>query len=88
MAFFAASPISVTMPIWKYTSFDKPRSRIAIKAPKMPNGTAVRIESGKDHDSYCAARIRNTMTMPNTKTIVVVLPDFFCSNASPLQAKL
>ncbi len=40
-----------------------PRSRIAISAPKMRERHRESARrSGSDHDSYCAARIRNTMT--------------------------
>lgn len=49
----------------------KPRPHVATKAPNTPKGTAVSTESGNDHDSYCAARIRKTITSASTKMIVV-----------------
>src|ERR1051325_2528152 len=62
MACFAARPSSVTSPIWKYTSLVRPLNQTAASAPNVPNGIARSTESGSDHFSYCAARIRNTMT--------------------------
>ena len=38
-----------------------PRSQTAASAPKVPNGSASITDSGIDHFSYCAARIKNTM---------------------------
>ena len=45
-----------------------PRSQMAVMAPSTPNGTAVSTVSGSDQLSYCAARIRKTMTSASTKT--------------------
>ena len=60
-----------------------PRSQTASSAPSTPNGTAVITLPGSDHDSYCAARIRNTMTRPNTNTSAEALLDCFSSYACP-----
>jgi hypothetical protein len=84
IAFFAASATSMVSPIWKYTSLFRPRSRIASSAPNRANGTAMSTPNGSDHFSYCAARIRNTMMIPNTNTRLPVEPDLISSNASPL----
>ncbi|MNY76867.1 hypothetical protein D3C86_2165880 [compost metagenome] len=68
IAFLAASAISTVRPIWKYTSFGMPRSRIASSAPNSANGTASSTPIGSDHDSYCAARIRNTISKAKLNT--------------------
>src|SRR5437773_1913759 len=72
MAFFAARPSSVTSPIWKYTSLVNPRSHTAASAPKVPNGSASRTDSGSDHFSYCAARIRNTIRAASASAMPAV----------------
>ena len=53
----------------------------------MPKGTAVMTAPGSVHDSYCAARTRNTMIRPKTKAAEDVPPDFFSSKARPDHAK-
>src|SRR6185369_5326351 len=98
IAFFAARPRSVTRPIWKYTSFAsgarpnivKTRLliQIAASAPNVPNGSASITDSGSDHLSYCAARIRNAMKAPATSAMIDVPPDFFSWYEAPLQSKL
>ena len=45
----------------------------------MPKGTAVMTAPGRVHDSYWAARMRNTKMRPNTKAIVDVPPACFSS---------
>ena len=67
----------MTRPIWKYTSFVIPRSQTAASAPKVPNGSASSTDSGSDHFSYCAARIRNAMTAASPSARIEVPPDFF-----------
>ncbi|MNV43976.1 hypothetical protein D3C71_1357140 [compost metagenome] len=86
IAFFAARATSMVRPIWKYTSLLKPRSMTASRAPNKANGTASSTPMGRDHFSYWAARIRNTMTRPKMKTLEDAPPLFFSSNASPLKA--
>jgi hypothetical protein len=99
IAFFAASPSSVTRPIWKYTSLAsgaRPSSEVktrlliqmAASAPNVPKGNASITDSGKDHFSYCAARIRNAMNAPATSAMSDVPPDFFSWYEAPLQSKL
>ena len=88
IAFFAARPSSVTRPIWKYTSLVRPRSQTAASAPKVPNGSASSTESGSDHFSYCAARIRNTISAPSASTSTEVPPDLFSWYEAPLQSRL
>jgi len=51
MAFFAANPMSVTSPIWKYRSFGVPRTQIATNAPRSANGTVRITPNGSDHFS-------------------------------------
>jgi hypothetical protein len=55
----------------------KPRSQTAASAPKVPNGSASSTDSGSDHFSYCAARIRNTMTAARPSARPEVPLDFF-----------
>lgn len=69
IAFFAARPISVTSPTWKYTSLDSPRSHTARMAPNTAKGTAVTTAMGSVQRSYWAARMRNTMISPNRKAV-------------------
>ncbi|MNZ61047.1 hypothetical protein D3C78_791300 [compost metagenome] len=78
MAFFAARPIRVTRPTWKYTSLSSPRSQIARIAPNTAKGTAVTTASGRVQRSYWAARMRNTRIRPKTNA---VLPEpWVCSS--------
>ena len=56
----------MTRPIWKYTSLVMPRSHTAASAPNVPNGSASITDSGSDHFSYCADRIRNTISAPSS----------------------
>ncbi|MNI52742.1 hypothetical protein D3C73_1075450 [compost metagenome] len=86
MAFFAASATSMVRPIWKYTSLLRPRISTASNAPKMAKGTASSTPTGNDHFSYCAARIRKTITRPKMNTCDEAPPLFFSSKASPLRA--
>ena len=67
-------------------SLGMPRIITAAKAPHNANGTARITASGKDHFSYCAARIRNTMTMPKPKATAEVVPVRFSWKAWPVQA--
>ncbi|CFO00475.1 Uncharacterised protein [Bordetella pertussis] len=60
MAFLAASPITVTMPTWKYTSLDMPSTVTSATAPSMPSGTTSITDSGMAQLSYRAASTRNT----------------------------
>ncbi len=60
MAFFAASPISVMMPIWVYKSYGYDRMVIAINAPSSPSGTASTTANGVLQLSYSAARNSTT----------------------------
>ncbi|KAG1245136.1 hypothetical protein G6F65_021401 [Rhizopus arrhizus] len=62
MAFLAASPITVTIPTWKYTSFDMPRALTSATAPSMPSGTTSMTEIGMAQLSYSAANTRNTIS--------------------------
>src|SRR6266513_2436804 len=86
MAFFAARPSSVTSPIWKYTSLVNPRSHTAASAPNVPNGSASRTDSGSDHFSYCAARIRNTISAASASAMPAVPLDLFSWNEAPPQS--
>ena len=55
-------------------SFGMPRIITAARAPNRAKGTARITASGNDHFSYWAARIRNTMMMPNPKAMAEVEP--------------
>jgi hypothetical protein len=48
IAFFAANPIVVRRPTLKYTSFACPKVLAAMRAPKMPTGTARMTANGID----------------------------------------
>lgn len=51
MAFLAERAISVTRPIWKYTSLLRSRKLIAMSAPSIPKGTPISTLKGKDQRS-------------------------------------
>ena len=68
IAFFAASPIKVTIAIWKYKSLLYPLKNVAISAPNAANGIARSTAKGSDHISYCAAKIKNTTKIPSNNT--------------------
>ena len=99
MAFFAASPISMTSPIWEYTSFSictmnggnhRPsrtrRSQRTRKAPKTATGVLNRTLKGSDQLSYRAARMRNTTRSENPKMTDGGTPSwaFFSWNEMPM----
>ncbi|MNY50965.1 hypothetical protein D3C86_1865170 [compost metagenome] len=88
MAFFAARPIRVIRPTWKYTSFWMPRSHTARMAPNTAKGTAVTTASGRVQRSYWAARIRNTMIRPKTKAVPPEPWVAISWNAEPVQPML
>ena len=60
-------------------SFSMPRSQIAAIAPNSAKGTASSTPIGSVHFSYCAARIRNTITSAKANTRPAVEPAFFSS---------
>jgi len=60
MAFFAAKPMIVISPTWKYTSFARPRNIVASTTPSTPSGTTMITASGMVQLSYSAARHKNT----------------------------
>ncbi|OPX99115.1 MAG: hypothetical protein A4E60_02873 [Syntrophorhabdus sp. PtaB.Bin047] len=76
-AFFAPRPIRTRRPIWKYTSFSRPRTQLKKRAPRIPKGTAVMTDPGMTQDSNWAARMRKTMMRPNMKADDEVPPDCF-----------
>jgi len=88
MAFLAARPMSVIMPIWAKTLFTKlppmtcgrivRRVQRPAMAPKSAKGVPSRTLKGKDQLSYCAARMKKTTTSAKRKTIDPV-PDAFFS---------
>ena len=86
MAFLAASPSSVTRPIWKYTSLVIPRIHTAASAPNVPKGSAIITDRGSDHFSYCAARMRKAMSAPSPRASTDVPPERFSWNEAPLQS--
>ena len=50
---------------------------MAASAPNVPNGSASSTDSGSDHFSYCAARIRNTMITARPSANVDAPPERF-----------
>ncbi|MNP35437.1 hypothetical protein D3C76_1287690 [compost metagenome] len=85
MAFFAARPIVVNKPTWKYTSLDKPRRLVAISAPMIPNGTTNITAIGIDQLSYNAARHRNTISSDRAYNAGACEPDRRSSYDRPVQ---
>ncbi|MNN72001.1 hypothetical protein D3C81_1879970 [compost metagenome] len=75
MAFFAARPMVVNRPTWKYTSLDKPRRLVAISAPMIPSGTTSITAIGIDQLSYSAARHRNTISSDRAYSAGACEPD-------------
>ena len=61
---------------------------IAASAPNVPNGSASITASGSDQRSYCAARIRNTMSAASPSARIEVPPERFSWNEAPPQSKL
>ncbi len=66
----------------------RPRSHTAASAPKVPKGSAISTDSGSDHFSYCAARIRNTITTARPSARPEVPAERFSWNDAPPQSKL
>lgn len=64
----------------------RPRIQTASSAPNSPKGTASRTEIGSVQLPYCAARIRNTMTMPKPSASAAALPPASSWYAAPVQA--
>jgi hypothetical protein len=54
----------------------------------VPKGSASSTDSGSDHFSYCAARIRKTMTTRQPSAKVDAPLDFFSWYDAPPQSKL
>ena len=52
----------------------------------MPKGSASSTDSGSDHFSYCAARIRNTMIAASASASAEVPLDFFSWKEAPPQS--
>src|SRR4030095_2300572 len=61
---------------------------MAVSAPKTPNGIAINTDSGSDHFSYWAARIRNTIKTARPSANVDAPPERFSWYDVPLQSKL
>ncbi len=83
MPFFADRPMSMTSPIWQYTSLIRPRPHCATSAPMIASGTDSRMMNGKVTLSYCAASVRYTSSSPSPKIVADWLPDLTSSNDSP-----
>ncbi|MNT62168.1 hypothetical protein D3C72_1998620 [compost metagenome] len=69
-------------------SFSSPRSQLATSAPNTANGTAVSTAIGSVQRSYCAARIRNTITSAITNTVDEAPPVDCSWNAEPVHARV
>ena len=67
-------------------SLGMPRIITAARAPKRAKGTARITARGRDHFSYWAARIRNTMMMPKPKATAEVVPVRFSWKAWPVHS--
>src|SRR5690242_7211264 len=65
-----------------------PRSHTAVNAPKMPKGTANITDSGSDHFSYCAERMRKAISAPSTSASTEVPDARFSWYDAPPQSKL
>ena len=78
IAFFAASAISTTRPIWVRTLLSIPLRLTPIIAARMHIGTIRMIASGMTRLSYCAASTRKTSSTARAKTSTAVLPAYFC----------
>ena len=52
-------------------------TQIAASAPKVPNGSASSTESGSDHFSYCAARMKNTIRTASASAMPAVPAERF-----------
>ena len=88
MPFFADRPISITSPIWQYTSLMSPRPHCAASAPRMASGTDSRMMNGSVRLSYCAASVRYTSSRPRPKMIVAWLPAAISSRERPAHANV
>src|SRR5262252_1824376 len=64
------------------------RIHTAANAPKVPNGSASITDSGSDQRSYCADRIRNTISAPSTSARFDVPELRFSWYDAPPQSKL
>src|SRR5271157_2608493 len=73
--FLLASPMSITNPIWQYTSFNCPRADCAISAPIMAMGTLSRMMKGRMKLSYCAESVRYTSNKPSPNSKADWPPD-------------
>jgi hypothetical protein len=62
------------------------RSHTAANAPKVPNGNASNTLSGSDHFSYCADRIKNTISAPSTSASPEVPDERFSWYDAPPQS--
>ncbi|MNF00984.1 hypothetical protein D3C80_1999050 [compost metagenome] len=85
IAFFAARPMVVNRPTWKYTSLDRPRRLVASRAPMIPNGTTSMTAIGIDQLSYRAARHRNTISSDRAYSAGAWEPDRRSSYDRPVQ---
>src|SRR5690606_14131750 len=74
MAFFAARPITVTIPPMKYTSLSLPIKLLSSTAPSMPSGTASITDSGMAQLSYRAASTMKTTRIDRPMRIADWLP--------------
>ena len=60
--------MSMTSPIWKYTLFSMPRTRIDRKAPMQATGRERMTAMGTDQLSYWAAKKRKTNRNAKART--------------------
>src|SRR5665213_1949757 len=86
IAFFDASPISITYPTCANTSENACRTKRPPIAPSSASGTASRMISGSANDSYCAESTRNTKMIPRPKMIAACEPPSICSREIPLHS--
>ena len=83
MPFFADRPISMTSPIWQYTSLIRPRPHCASSAPRIAIGTESRMMNGSVRLSYWAASVRYTSSSPRPKMAADWLPALTSSSERP-----
>ncbi|MCW0450776.1 hypothetical protein NB706_003610 [Xanthomonas sacchari] len=86
MPFLAASPTSITMPIWLNRLSVPPLIARPISAPSTPSGTVSMITSGWMKLSNCAASTRYTISSARAKVSSTAPPAFWYSRDSPFQS--
>ena len=86
MPFFAASPTSITMPIWLNRLSVPPVSHRPISAPSTPSGTVSMITNGWMKLSNCAASTRYTISSASAKVSSTAPPAAWYSRDSPFQS--